>query len=102
MKLIKNKSKSRPLASSDAIPYYNGDCGAIQIGCQAETAEMVLRFRDCNFRENKAFWHGGALAIQAIKELELLQIVILKHHQVICYLKIISIKRKMEEVELFI
>ncbi|KAK8881800.1 hypothetical protein M9Y10_044436 [Tritrichomonas musculus] len=66
-----DKSKSRPLANSDTIPYYNGDCGAIQIGCQAETAEMVLRFRDCNFRENKAFWHGGALAIQTIKELEL-------------------------------
>lgn len=66
-----DKSKSRPLANSDTIPYYNSDCGAIQIGCQAETAEMVLRFRDCNFRENKAFWHGGALAIQTIKELEL-------------------------------
>lgn len=70
-----DRSESRPIAIKDAdqTPYYNGDGGAIQIGCQTETAGMIVRFKNCNFNNNKAARHGGALAIQTIKEIELFE-----------------------------
>ncbi|KAK8878570.1 hypothetical protein M9Y10_005350 [Tritrichomonas musculus] len=78
-----DRSESRPIAIKDAdqTPYYNGDGGAIQIGCQTETAGMIVRFKNCNFNNNKAARHGGALAIQTIKEIELFECKIERNNE---------------------
>ncbi|OHT15235.1 hypothetical protein TRFO_14262 [Tritrichomonas foetus] len=47
--------------------YNSGDGGAIQIGYSKETSNVALKFISCNFTNNQAFRHGGALAIQTLQ-----------------------------------
>lgn len=44
--------------------YYNGDGGAIQLGYICKMNDMNVQFEGCDFINNKAIRHGGALAIQ--------------------------------------
>ncbi|KAK8895454.1 hypothetical protein M9Y10_023918 [Tritrichomonas musculus] len=64
-----DKSVSRPI--EDGYSYYNGDGGAIQIGCQNSMKKLSVIFNHCEFKNNKAFRHGGAIAIQTIKDVQI-------------------------------
>ena len=52
-------------------PYLNGDGGGIQIGFECNMNEIDIKFENCNFKKNKAKRHGGALAIQTLKTVEI-------------------------------
>ena len=51
--------------------YYNGDGGGIQIGFECSTNEVLVTFEKCIFKDNKAERHGGAIAIQTLRTVEI-------------------------------
>ena len=56
----------RPTPSSGE-KYYNGDGGGFQIGYSPLYYNVDLIFDTCTFKGNKAFRHGGGLALQTAK-----------------------------------
>ena len=63
------------LSSSDLFnsreDYHNGDGGGIQIGFGCTMNEVLVKFENCSFKDNKAERHGGAIAIQTLKSVEI-------------------------------
>lgn len=52
--------------------YYPGDGGALQF-CFSNTIHNVdMTFLRCYFLQNKAVWNGGALALQTIKRVDII------------------------------
>ncbi len=50
----------------DGSTYKSGDGGGLQFGFTQSTFKSNLEFNKCEFRNNKAVRHGGALAIQTV------------------------------------
>lgn len=66
-----NKELSRATDKEDTS-YYNGDGGAIQIGYICTMNQFDITFDECEFVNNHAHRHGGALSIQTIKNVNIL------------------------------
>lgn len=69
-KAIQNTLISRP-SQYENIPYYNGDGGGIQLGYSCDMNNMDVKFENCEFKNNEAYRHGGALAIQTLKNVQI-------------------------------
>ena len=62
---------TRSHTPDDLDSYYPGDGGAIQYGFSPTISDVNLVFTDCLFYQNKAIRHGGAIAIQTQKKVEI-------------------------------
>lgn len=60
--------------------YKNGDGGGIQIGFGCNMNEVDVTFNKCNFSENKAQRHGGAISIQTLKKVEITDCVFISNY----------------------
>lgn len=56
--------RPKPENSTD---YFNGDGGGIQFGYSTDYYNVDIEFNQCSFKGNKAFRHGGAVALQTVK-----------------------------------
>lgn len=52
--------------------YYNGDGGGIQLGYFCDTSYMDITFDNCIFENNRAERHGGAIAIQTLGKVDII------------------------------
>ena len=70
---INNVALKSPSArkQSPGFDYFSGDGGGIQYGFTASISNVDMIFNNCVFRENKAVRHGGAIAIQTKKTVEI-------------------------------
>ena len=76
-KFINNKAGSdnsnRNSMLSEIDPNYRaGDGGGVQLGFLRNLKESAIKFEQCEFRDNKAIRHGGALAIQTTSTVEII------------------------------
>ena len=69
---IQDTTTSRPNEESKP-PYFNGDGGAIQLGYICSMRDMKVIFSKCDFERNKAQRHGGAISIQTLNTVELIE-----------------------------
>lgn len=59
-----------PLGATESV-YYQGDGGGFQYGFSNTIYDVNMFFDNCEFRENKAVRHGGALALQTVGTVEI-------------------------------
>lgn len=59
-----------PLGATESV-YYQGDGGGFQYGFSETIYDINMIFDNCEFRENKAVRHGGALALQTVGTVEI-------------------------------
>ena len=65
-----NKRNQYPTGYNE---YFTGDGGGIQYGFSQSISNVDLTFEGCLFRQNKAVRHGGAIAIQTQKTVEIIR-----------------------------
>lgn len=68
---FKNNTSKQDLSKSrtaeNEASYYNGDGGGIQLGYSCSLSDFDVAFKFCKFENNKADRHGGAIAIQTLR-----------------------------------
>lgn len=52
--------------------YYSGDSGGVQFGFSNTIYNVNMIFNNCQFIGNRAVRHGGALALQTVKDVEII------------------------------